>query len=235
MELKDLKDPIVIVNLIRTLCDDSFDYAVNDEAISSRWKNNEIDEDEYIKLIICKRIERIEICLKFLDVALINLKIEDEEKYFKFKEFILDLDKRIENIYSKSEDEIGKQFPKPQTIKKHVADLQIFQFVRKSNMKDSNDHKDEIEVVSEVELIRIKDKVAMLIELGIIEHLINKYSYLENNAFRMTKLLSQILNIKENSLKKIINAFETDNTSSTDYPKITDKVKNVIDKLTLEK
>ena len=235
MELKDLKDPIVIVNLIRTLCDESFDYAVKDEKISSLWENNEISEDEYIKLLIYKRIERIEICLKFLDVALINLKIEDEEKYFKFRDFILDLDKRIENIYNKSEDETGESISKPQTIKKHVADLQIYQFVPKTYSKDPKSYKEEIEVESEIELTRIKDKVAMLIELGIIENLINKYPYLDNNALRITKLLSQFLDIKENSLKKIINAFITDNKSLTDYPTITNKVKNVIDKLTSEK
>ena len=35
--------------------------------------------------------------------------------------------------------------------------------------------------------------------------------------------------------KKIINAYITDQKSKTDYPKITDTVKNVIEKLTLEK
>lgn len=235
MELKDLKDPIVIINLIRGLCDDSINYAIKDNEINLRWKNNEIDEDEYFKLLIYKRLEKIEISLKFLDVALINLKIEDEEKYFKFRDLIVDLDKRIETIYQKSEVETGNHIPKTQIIKKHVTDLQIFQYVPKSHTKVSNSNLEENEVVSEIEIARIKDKVAMLIELGIIEHLIDKYPYLENNALRITKLLSQFLNIKENSLKKIINAFVTDNKSLSDYPEITTKVKSVIDKLTLEK
>ena len=219
METEDFNNPISIIKIIRTLL-------------------VEFNDESTILVSIDKLLIRN---LTLLDISLSNLKIEDEEKYFKFKDIICRLDDDIEDFYKIKE--VDSPFPisPPNTIKNHVRDLQVFQFVNKSsNSKSMELHEDSIEEVelSEFELIRIKDKIAMLIELGIIEHLINKYPYLRANglnALRLTKLLSPFLGIEVNSLKKIINAFVTNAKNSTDYPKITDKVKNVIDKLTLEK
>jgi hypothetical protein len=240
MELKDYKEPIIIINLIQTLIESSVKSAWWNEELQLKFENDQIDEDLYIELVTHKRNELIEKNLVLLDVALIHLRIEDEVKYFKLKEIILALDEKIKLIYSKVVSSYPS--PPPQIINKHVAYLQIFQHVPKSSNIQPKEFSENIptevkeeDELPEFELTRIKDKMAIMIDLGIIDHLIIKYPYLKNNGLRLTKLLSQFLNIEVNSLKKIINAFVTDAKNSTDYPKITDKVKNVIDKLTIEK
>jgi hypothetical protein len=44
-------------------------------------------------------IKNIEYELNIIDIELLNLKIEDEEKYFKFKDIICRLDNDIEEFY----------------------------------------------------------------------------------------------------------------------------------------
>lgn len=238
MELSDLKEPISIIYLIRTLCSEAISQAFFDSKLLSLFEKGEINEDELIARTTFKRNELIEISLVTLDVALINLKLEDEEKYFSLKEYVFQLDKEITFLYS----EEGCSFPSepPKTLKGHVFTLFAFQFVHKNkNIESEKLLENSIKIdFPEIELKRIKDKIAMLIELGIIDHLINKYPYLRANglnALRLTKLLSPFLGIEVNSLKKIINAFVTGTKESTDYPKVTEKVKNVIDKYTMEK
>jgi len=230
METKDSDNPISIIKIIRTLLVEFNDK--NKRTIRGNegviWKNPIHDR-------IDKLLERN---LTLLDISLSNLKIEDEEKYFKFKDIICILDNDIEELYKIKE--VDSPFPisPPNTIKNHVRDLQVFQFVNKSGNNQTMDLKeDSIEEVelTENELKRIKDKIAMMIELGIIDHLITKYPYVNGYAIRLTKLLSPFLGIEVDSLKKIINAYITDQKSKSDYPKITDSVKNIIDKLTLEK
>ncbi|MCX6194564.1 MAG: hypothetical protein NTX34_08810 [Cytophagales bacterium] len=229
MVFNDFKDPISIIHTIQTLLYESI------EEFKIRQSKTNIVPSIFINESDVSIEKLIEKKLLLLDIALINLKIEEEEKYFRFKDIIVKLDKDIEAYYKLTQQDSPFPISPPKTIKNHVRDLQVFQFLPKLKTKESSNHLDQIEVISEIELTRIKDKVAMLIELGIIDHLIIKYSYLDNNALRLTKLLSAFLDIKVDSLKKIINAFITDQKSKTDYPKITDTVKNAIDKLTLEK
>lgn len=231
MDFDKLKDPIVIIHMIQTLVEESIEEAIRTDDLEATIE----DKYDFWNGSIARVYKLIENKLIFLDIALINLKIQDEEKYYKLKDIVCNLDKEIEEYYALKEQYAPYPSSPPQIIKKHVADLQIFQYSPKSDTKFTNGCIEEVEVVSEIELERIKDKVALLIELGVIEHLIKKYPYLDNYALRLTKILSQILNIKENSLKKIINAFITDNKSLSDYPKITERIKSVVDKLTLEK
>jgi hypothetical protein len=158
--------------------------------------------------------------LNIIDIELWDLKIKNPSHYeIICKELIPDLLSTLNFRYS-------KYYPLGWwEIEKHNQSMEL-----------KEDSIEEVEL-PEIELKRIKDKIAMLIELGIIDHLINKYPYVKGNALRLTKLLSPFLGIEVNSLKKIINAFVsgTGKIQSTNYPKITDKVKNEIDKLTIEK
>jgi hypothetical protein len=51
MDIRDLKDPILVINLIQTLCNNSFHSAFFDDEIYSKFDNNEIDEDDLIRLM----------------------------------------------------------------------------------------------------------------------------------------------------------------------------------------
>jgi hypothetical protein len=79
MELKDYKEPIIIINLIQTLIKSSINSAWWDNELYKKFENDEIDEDHYIELVTYKRNDLIENELNLLDVALIHLKIEDEK------------------------------------------------------------------------------------------------------------------------------------------------------------
>lgn len=232
----NLKDPIEIIHLIRTLLDESIEEAIRTDNIEKEVE----DEYEFWKESIVRVYNQIDNKLLLLDIALTNLKIENEVYYYKLKDILSELDIEIQEYYTQKEEIAPYPTLPPITIKKHITEMEKFQYFPKSNDFKQNESvenskKEEIEVISEIELTRIKDKVAMLIELGIIDHLILKYPHIKGVALRLTKLLSPILDIEVNSLKKIINAFVTDAKKSTDYPKITVTVKNAVDKLTLEK
>jgi hypothetical protein len=238
MRTKDLKEPIEVIKLIQTLLMDTIEEAINTENLDEYIeKKDKFDLwhktiGRVYKILNSKLIE--------LDVALIHLKIHDEEKYYKLRDYIIKLDKDIMEYHTLKASQYEYSELPPTILNEHLINLEKFHFTPKSNdfkqnESAENSQKEEIEVISEIELTRIKDKVAMLIELGIIDHLILKYPHIKGVALRLTKLLSPILDIEVNSLKKIINAFVTDAKKSTDYPKITVTVKNAVDKLTLEK
>lgn len=232
MELRDLKEPIYIINLIQTLCDNSFHSAFFDQEIYSKFDNNEIDEDDFTRLMTLKRNELIEKNLEYLDAALINLKIEDEDKYYKLKDIIIELDLRLKLIYSNKVSSFPS--PPPNTIIKHIKTLNEHQpflknGIEQSTNKDQNETQDDSDL-PEIELKTIPERVRLLVELGVIEFLENKYPILKGNKKKMTELLMQFMNVKYGSLQPIVNAKDYDNENHLKKPKLTKNVLNVINK-----
>ena len=226
MELKELIDKIknfrkTIISVDDYILPFSKHYLFENECIEYEGHYIFVNSDKEKKQWATKiMLNNIDYQLNIIDIELWDLKIKKPSEYnIICKELIPNLISTLNYRYL-------EYYPFGWEIEKHNQSMEL--------------KEDSIEKVElpEIELKKIKDKIAMLIELGIIEHLINKYPYLKANglnALRLTKLLSPFLGIEVNSLKKIINSFVTDAKNSTDYPKITDKVKNVIDKLTLEK
>jgi hypothetical protein len=227
MELKDLKDPIEIIHLIQTLCKSSNDSAFFDKEIYLKFENDIIDEDQLIQHTTWKRNELIEKNLVLLDVALIHLRIEDESKYFKLKEIILELDKKVKLIYS----DVISSYPSPPPIilDSHIKELKASNKIL-SPIK-VHFHEDSIEeiVSPEIELNTIPDRVRLLMELRIIDHLEREFPILKGNKKKLTELLMQFMNIKFGSLQPVVNAIEHDD-NSTKKPKLTKKVQNVLNK-----
>jgi hypothetical protein len=236
MELKDYKEPIVIINLIQTLIKSSINSAWWDNELYKKFENDEIDEDHYIELVTYKRNDLIENELNLLDVALIHLKIEDEKKYFKLKEIILDLDENIKFLYSKE----VSTYPRtpPNIISKHVAELQNF---KNEIPISTNNHlailnEDLIEEVElpNIELSTIPDRVRLLMELGIIRHLETEYPILKGNKNKLTQLLMEFMKVQYSSLQPVVNAIEYDDDHKK-KPKLSRKVQNVLNKYKEEK
>ena len=121
-------------------------------------------------------------------------------------------------------------------IYKHIRDLQVFQFVKKSINNQSNElvenNRTEVIVEDEIpkfEITTIPDRVRLLMELGIIEHLEKEIPMLIGKKKKLTELLMQFLNIPYNSLQPVVNAIEYDDESPR-KPKLTKKVQNVLNK-----
>lgn len=157
--------------------------------------------------------------LNIIDIELIELKISKPFEYDTIcTELIPELIATLDNLYS-------KYYPFGWgNIEKHL-----------NNPTNSIKHKTEINPPSEIEILKQKDKVRLIYELGIIKHLENEYPYIKGNAQRITHLLMQFLDIQESSLQPIVNALNTENTSNKNYPQLTQLVKSVINKYTLEK
>jgi hypothetical protein len=227
MELKDLKDSISIIYFIKSLIDEALKLSDNSE-VQFLFLTNEIDSEEYFERTTGKRIE-LESNLKLLNVALTSLKIEDEEKYYKLKNEILELNSECQYLYTLPE-------TPPNILSNHVRDLQVFQFVKKSSTKQSNElvENSQTEVVEEdeipqFEISTIPDRVRLLMELGIIEHLEKELPMLKDKKKKLTELLMQFLNIPYNSLQPVVNAIGYDDNSPR-KPKLTKKVQNVLNK-----
>lgn len=223
MELKELIDKIKNFRKKIISVDDyilPFDehYLFKNECFEYEGHYIFVNSDEEKKQWATKiMLNNIDYQLNIIDIELWDLKIKKPSEYnIICKELIPNLISTLNYRYL-------EYYPFGWEIEKHNQSMEL-----------KEDSIEEVEL-PEIELKKIKDKIAIMIELGIIDYLIIKYPYLKGNGLRLTKLLSQFLNIEVNSLKKIINTFVTDAKESTDYPKITDKVKNVIDKLTLEK
>lgn len=227
MEFKDLKDSYSIIYFIKSLTDDALKLSDNSE-VQFLYLTNEINQEEYLKRTIGKRLE-LEKNLKLLDVALISFKIEDEEKYFRLKNEILTLNDEIKYLYTSTE-------TPPNTLSNHIRDLQVFQFVKKSSNYQSNElvenNRTEVNEEDEIpkfEITTIPDRVRLLMELGIIEHLEKEFPILIGKKKKLTELLMQFLNIPYNSLQPVINAIEYDDESPR-KPKLTKKVQNVLNR-----
>ncbi|MHA8108110.1 hypothetical protein [Aquirufa sp. A-Brett2-W8] len=227
MELKDLKDFISIIYFIKSLTDEALKLSDNSE-VQFLYITNEIDSEEYFNRTIGKRIE-FEINLKLLDVALISFKIEDEEKYFKLKKEILELNSECQYLYTLPE-------TPPNILSNHIRDLQVFQFVKKSSTDQLNESAQnsqtevkEEEEIPEFEISTIPDRVRLLMELGIIEHLEKELPILKDKKKKLTELLMQFLNIPYNSLQPVVNAIGYDDDNPR-KPKLTKKVQNVLNK-----
>jgi hypothetical protein len=233
MELKDLKDPIEIIKLIQTLLNESIDEAIRTE--DKKTSNQDIFE--MWEGTVGKVYRLVDSKLTLLDIALINLKLENEEKYYKLKEIVCRLDDEIEDYYQNQEEYSPYPTPPPKIIKNHVRDLQVFQFVNKSNNNQSNDltkstpsdAKEEDDEIPKFEISTIPERVRLLMELGIIEHLEKEYPILKGKKKKLTELLMQFLHIPYSSLQPIVNAIEYDEDSPK-KPKLTNRVKNVINK-----
>lgn len=227
MEYKDLKDSYSIMYFIKSLTDEALKLSDNSED-QFLYLTNEIDPEEYFNRTIGKRLE-LEKNLKLLDVALISFKIEEEEKYFRLKDEILTLNDEIKYLYTLPE-------TPPNILSKHIRDLQVFQFVKKSINNQSNElvenNRTEVIVEDEIpkfEITTIPDRVRLLMELGIIEHLEKEIPMLIGKKKKLTELLMQFLNIPYNSLQPVVNAIDYDDESPR-KPKLTKKVQNVLNK-----
>ena len=200
----------------------------NNSEVQFLYYTNEIDSEEYFNKTTGKRIE-LESNLKLLDVALISLKIEDEEKYFKLKKEILELNSECHYLYTLPE-------TPPNILSNHIRDLQVFQFVKKSStvqlnelVQNSQTEVKEEDEIPEFEISTIPDRVRLLMELGIIEHLEKELPILKDKKKKLTELLMQFLNIPYNSLQPVVNAIAYDDDSNR-KPKLTKKVQNVLNK-----
>jgi len=211
METKDFNNPISIIKIIRTLLVEFNDK--NKRTISGNevgiWKNP-----------IHDRIDKLlEMNLTHLDISLSNLKIEDEEKYFKFKDIICRLDNDIEEFYKIKE--VDSPFPvsPPNTIKSHVRDLQVFQFVNKSSNNQTMELKeDSIEEVGQKEDLDFnkKDRIKLLYELGILKFLIDKFPKCKNNESEVARIICKISpDFKKETIQSYINDILTSGLDKT--------------------
>jgi hypothetical protein len=81
----------------------------------------------------------------------------------------------------------------------------------------------------EIDLKTLNEKIILLYELGIIDFLIKKYpNTLKGNNNQVAELLSKIIGGK---LQPSVNALLTDNRTNKNYPKLTNKVKAIVDSL----
>ncbi len=232
MELKDLKDPIEIVKLIRTLLDESIDEAIRTEDLEETIE----DVYDFWNKSIVRVYKLIESKLILLDIALINLKIHDEEKYYKLRDIVCSLDNDIEEYYTHQEQYAPYPSTPPKIIKKHITDLENNHFVPSSVEHQPKELKENFqkEIIEEVEfpkleITTIPDRVRLIMELGIIAHLEREYPILKGNKKKLTELLMQFMQIKYNSLQPVIRTIEYEE-SHEQKPKLTKKVQNVINK-----
>jgi hypothetical protein len=237
MELKDLKDPIEIVKLIRTLLDESIDEAIRTDDLEETIE----DVYDFWNKSIVRVYKLIESKLILLDIALINLKIHDEEKYYKLRDIVCSLDNDIEEYYAHQEQYAPYPSTPPKIIKKYITDLENNHFVPSSVDFQPKELKEifQKEIIEEVEfpkleITTIPDRVRLIMELGIIEHLEREFPILKGNKKKLTELLMQFMQIKYNSLQPVVRTIEYEE-SHEEKPKLTKKVQNVINKYKYEK
>jgi hypothetical protein len=157
--------------------------------------------------------------LNIIDIELFELKITKPSEYSIIcNELIPDLILILKSKYSENYHLCWKKIEK-------YSEQKIITINPDSEQNTQNEN----------EIVKQKDKVALLKELGILDLLQERYPYLKKNGQRTTKLLMEFLDIPYTSLQPIINALFNETTSNKNYPKLTPKVQNVINKYTLEK
>jgi len=89
----------------------------------------------------------------------------------------------------------------------------------------------EKDVVPDVEIKTQKEQVRLLYDLGVIDFLKEKYpNTLRNSENQVSKLVSKIINANNSSIQPTVNALLSD-TVNKNYPKQTNSIKSIIDKL----
>lgn len=191
----------------------------NEYTIYEGVEINKKSDDEKLNIAISTMLQQIKQELNIIDIELFDLRITKPTEYkIICVELIPDLISTLKQKYSKYSP-FGWE-----NIEKHYEN------------KIVNINQDlEISTHNEIELVKQKDKVALINALGIIELLEKKYPYIKGNGQRTTKLLMQFLDIQESSLQPIINALLNNTTTNKNYPKLTQTVQSVINKYTLEK
>lgn len=232
----NLKDPIEIIYLIRTLLDESIDEAIKTDHLEKEVE----DAYEFWKESIVRVYKQIDNKLLLLDIALTNLKIENEEYYYKLKDVLSELDNDIKKYYSQKEKIAPYPTLRPSIIKKHIIEMEKFHYNIKSDEFKQNESIEkfpieliEEELIDEIILKTQSDRVRLLLELGIIEFLEAKYPSLKENKQKMSFLLMQFLNIKYNSIQPLVNALnlkESTKEKPTRKPKLTKEVLKVMEK-----
>jgi hypothetical protein len=207
MELKDFKEPIEIIKLIQTLLTESIDEAIRTED----KKATNLDIFEMWEGTVGKVYRLVDSKLILLDIALISLKIEDEEKYYKLKDIVCRLDDEIEDYYQNQEEYSPYPTPPPKIIKNHVKDMQVFQSGSKSANSNSNDFKNDVLIGSKEELeLNKKDRIKLLSQLGILKFLMDTYPKCKNNESEVARLICRISpDFKQITIQKYINELMT--------------------------
>lgn len=152
-----------------------------------------------------------------------NLESEDDE------EILILSDYRIEDCGEKN----GMEYKAWQII---LDNIPVFEpiFLKIESQINVNNPSEENEITNlpELELSTQKDQIRLLYELGVIEFLQDKYEEsLKNNINQTAHLLAQILNLNRGSVQPTLNALLTDNSNNRNYPKKTNAIKAIIDKL----
>jgi hypothetical protein len=152
-----------------------------------------------------------------------NLELEDD------REILILSDYRIEDCGEKN----GMEYRAWQII---LDNIPIFEpiFLKIESQINLNIQSEENQIISlpELELSTQKDQIRLLYELGVIEFLQDKYEEsLKNNINQTAHLLAQILNLNRGSVQPTLNALLTDNSNNRNYPKKTNAIKAIIDKL----
>lgn len=89
----------------------------------------------------------------------------------------------------------------------------------------------EKDVIPDVNVKTQKDQIRLLYDLGIIDFLVGKYpNSLKHSQNQVSKLISKIINVNNNSIQPTINALLSD-TVNKNYPKQTTSIKSIIDNL----
>jgi hypothetical protein len=122
----------------------------------------------------------------------------------------------------------------PNTIIKHIKSLNdhlpfTIGGIEQSINKDQKETLEDSDL-PEIKIKTIPERVRLLIELGVIDFLENKYPILKGNKKKMTELLMQFMNVKYGSLQPIVNAKDYDDENHLKKPKLTKNVQNIINK-----
>ncbi|MFD1551710.1 hypothetical protein DNU06_02590 [Putridiphycobacter roseus] len=149
--------------------------------------------------------------------------------------FIIALSKHIGNLeepnkYINEEIEIIK-LSFISLTKGHIDSLELISPENKIFNSPTVLTEEEQFTLPEVELKTINDRIRLLSDLGIIEHLKNKYP----NSFRdvnpLADIISKILVENKTSVQPSLNSLLNDNSSNKNYPKENSRTKAIIDTL----
>jgi hypothetical protein len=108
----------------------------------------------------------------------------------------------------------------------------IYQSLEEINLSSSSEIIDTSKDLPEIDLTTQKEQIRILYELGIIEHLQNKYkNSLKGSINQTANLISKFLKLERSSVQPTLNALLNDDAKNKNYPKMTQSVKSIIDKL----
>ena len=155
--------------------------------------------------------------------------IRKRYKKWQVKNPTLDVDKWYKEVSEQLE-----QFKQSCQTKEHLRYLDIYEVQTKlvyNLVKENQTETIHENIVDEIEIKKIVDKVHLLKELGIIEFLKSKFPISTNNPNQLSVIVSQIIGEQRTSVQPIINALEKDEVLSKHYSKPSKKVNGIVSKI----